>query len=398
LTLNSRHRRPLVILLALLGWVSCTCAAALAGPSDGSIIGATKFIDHGPDAERLNLVIIAEGFTLAEQDAFNNYAQQLVNSLFAFAPFDSFNAAMNVWRLNVASNQAGADENPPCDPEGVGVFVDTYFDASFCNSGIERLLLVNQGLTIITLNNHVPSWDYALVIVNSPIYGGAGGQVATTSLAGSWEQIVIHELGHTAFGLADEYEYWAGCGVDSDRDNHPAAEPSEPNVTTKTVLADIKWKDLILPATPLPTTNNANCDFCDPQPNPFGPQKVGLYEGAHYYHCDAYRPQYNCMMRQLGQVYCTVCKRVARNTLVAYMPVVCECPWQGDYDADGFLTAVDLARLINIVYFGSIGTQDPDCPVRRGDLDFNGFTDTVDLALMIDHVFFGGPGPADPCE
>ena len=48
-------------------------------------------------------------------------------------------------------------------------------------------------------------------VVNSTIYGGSGGSVGTYSLAGGATEIAIHEMGHTAFGLADEYPYYAGA-------------------------------------------------------------------------------------------------------------------------------------------------------------------------------------------
>ncbi|MEW5873662.1 MAG: FG-GAP-like repeat-containing protein [Candidatus Zixiibacteriota bacterium] len=76
----------------------------------------------------------------------------------------------------------------------------------------------------------------------------------------------------------------------------------------------------------------------------------------------------------------------------------CWCPHQGDVNGDGFVDAVDLAILIDIVFFGFLDVQDPCCPTSRADFDGNGVVDAVDLALLIDHVFFGGPGPVDPCE
>jgi hypothetical protein len=165
-----------------------------------------------------------------------------------------------------------------------------------------------------------------VVIVNSTIWGGAGGSIATSCIAGGWENVVLHELGHAAFGLADEYEYWAGCGVDVGHDNYTGGEPSQPNVTTNTNRATIKWGDLILATTPLPTTSNADCSVCDPQANPFPPDTVGAYEGAKYYHCGIYRPQYNCMMRNLTS-FCAVCQEQIMDTLQPYMPKIEWLPW-----------------------------------------------------------------------
>jgi hypothetical protein len=39
-----------------------------------------------------------------------------------------------------------------------------------------------------------------------------GGSVAVSSTHPSASEIVTHEIGHTAFGLADEYDYYAGSG------------------------------------------------------------------------------------------------------------------------------------------------------------------------------------------
>jgi hypothetical protein len=164
----------------------------------------------------------------------------------------------------------------------------------------------------------VPEWHQILVIVNSQIAGGAGGGIAISSTGGSWENIAIHEFGHSGFGLADEYEYYQGCGQETDRDNYVGAEPAEPNVTINTNRATLKWGDLVLAATPLATTSNPDCSQCDPQPNPQPAGTVGAYEGARYFHCDAYRPEYDCMMRNLTG-FCAVCRRRIRQTLRPYL-------------------------------------------------------------------------------
>jgi len=75
----------------------------------------------------------------------------------------------------------------------------------------------------------------------------------------------------------------------------------------------------------------------------------------------------------------------------------CDCPWQADLDATGFIDAVDLALVIDVVFFGSSDVQDPSCYTTRADFNADGFADAVDLAFLIDHVFFGAPGPVDAC-
>jgi len=75
----------------------------------------------------------------------------------------------------------------------------------------------------------------------------------------------------------------------------------------------------------------------------------------------------------------------------------CECPFQGDYDEDTFLTALDLSDLIDALFAGGVDPTDPICPVPRGDLDCDGFTTALDLTVLIDHLFAGGQPPCDPC-
>jgi hypothetical protein len=71
----------------------------------------------------------------------------------------------------------------------------------------------------------------------------------------------------------------------------------------------------------VPTMSNPNCANCDGRPSTAPPGTVGAFEGAHYYHCGAYRPEYNCLMRALDQPFCAACRRVIDNTLQPFLPV-----------------------------------------------------------------------------
>lgn len=91
----------------------------------------------------------------------------------------------------------------------------------------------------------VPLRHQVLCIVNSITYGGSGGTIATCSTNAAAAQIAIHEIGHSAFGLADEY---GGDGTAT-----PAGEPPEPNVTRNTNRVTNKWRALIAATTPMPS-------------------------------------------------------------------------------------------------------------------------------------------------
>jgi hypothetical protein len=286
--------------------------------ADGQVLGATQIVDNGSPAQRFNLVIVSEGYRNEELTQFADDARQLSEVLFATPPFDQLRQAINIYRVDVASTESGAADPVACG--GTGAAPRTYFDASFCTNGIRRLLVVDDLSVLQVVRAQVTQWHMAWVLVNSPVFGGSGGAVATMSKADGTTEIALHEMGHTAFKFADEYEYYAGCGVDVGHDRHPAEEPAEPNVTTNANRQTIKWGGLVLPDTALPTTHNADCRDCDQQASPVPPGTVGAFEGAHYYHCGSYRPEFDCRMRALGFPFCAVCRQVIRDTLAPHLP------------------------------------------------------------------------------
>lgn len=298
------------------------------GTADGTVVGTTKVVDHGADNDHWNLVVLGDGFRAADQTAYDNAVTALTTQLQATAPFDTEWDRINVHRVRVNSTDAGADNPATCGdgstPAGGAVTAATYFDSSFCNSGIRRLLVCDAALAVTTANAQVPGWDAILVIVNATEFGGSGGQVATYSLAPSAIEIAIHEMGHSAFGLADEYEYFTGCSSgETGHDTHGATEPTEPNITVEIDRAKVKWRHLIDAATAVPTTRNANCAQCDTQANPVAAGTIGLFEGAHYFHCGAFRPAFDCRMRTLGQPFCKVCQETIKAKLGAGSKPTC---------------------------------------------------------------------------
>jgi hypothetical protein len=307
------------------------------GTSDGRVIGPDKILDNGPDAERWTVVILPDGYREDELPDFVTDAEQLVATLRRTPPFNrmaptrggntrmkaplkSLMSAVNVYRFDVASTDSGADDPAECG--GPGTVAATYFDARFCVAGIRRLLVVDEGTAITVAGSLVPEFDMIFVIVNSTVYGGSGGSVAVFSKAPGAMRIAIHEMGHTAFGLADEYPYWAGCGTgETGHDTYTGAEPVEPNVTASAADgASLKWSALVRRATPVPTTSNADCSDCDPQPNPVAASTVGAFEGARYFHCGLFRPSFNCCMRDINAPFCAVCAAHIKTTLMPFMP------------------------------------------------------------------------------
>jgi IgA peptidase M64 len=280
--------------------------------SDGTVLGHTQISGTAPANRAFNIVLLAEGFTGTQQGAFNNACADFLKALNGTAPYDELAPAINVFRINVSSTDSGADD--PASTGGTGATPRTYFDATFGGNGIRRLLVCDTTAVLQTAAAQVPQFTVAIVVVNSTVYGGSGGSIGTYSLATGATEIALHELGHSAYGLADEYPYYAG-GNETGHDHHPGGEPTEANVTLNSNRTTLKWGWAVAANTAVPTMSNPNCSTVDNRPSPVPAGTVGLFEGAHYYHCGAYRPEYECKMRDLGQPFCRVCKQAIWNRI-----------------------------------------------------------------------------------
>lgn len=267
-------------------------------------------VGQGDRADRFNLALVSEGFTADELDGFRSAAEAFASALLSLEPFSVLWEQLGLYRIEVASNQSGVSQS------GSG----TYFDAAFEPAPMDRLLLVDEDLVWDVVEELTPSVHAALVIANSQRFGGSGSpRIAVTSLANDWIRTSIHELGHAAFRLADEYDYWIGPDLDGDRDIHPPTEPEAPNVTTRHDRSTLKWLALVDASTAVPTMRNHDCRRCDAQASPVAAGTVGAFEGAHYYHCGAFRGAHDCIMRDLSaDRFCQVCVDAIATDLRGY--------------------------------------------------------------------------------
>jgi len=280
--------------------------------ADGSIVGTTKVIDHGDAARRWNMVILGDGYQLSELEKYHTDALRVISVLSITPPFDQVWNYINIFRVDVASTDSGAD-NPAVCADGnnpVDQQVATYFDSTFCFGGlVRRTLYGNAELALKVAGDLVPQFDVVLVIVNSSLHGGSGGLVSWCSAEPFLPESAIHELGHTFFGLGDEYGY-----PDS---KYVGDEPANPNLTTVADPATAKWAAIIKPGTPAVTNPDSTC-ATDTYPDSLPPGTVGLFEGGGHAHCGLFRPEYDCKMRTLGTPFCAVCQMRILDKLAPY--------------------------------------------------------------------------------
>ncbi|HEX2877084.1 MAG TPA: M64 family metallopeptidase [Polyangiaceae bacterium] len=238
----------------------------------------------GPAADRFNIAVLGDGYRAEDQTKLKTDAQGIIDYLFSVPPLKQYAAFFNVKLVHVISNENGADN-------GNTATRDTALGAHFNCDNIDRLLCIDDGAAAVAAAQDVPEYNFAIVIVNDPKYGGSGGPVCASSSNEQSFEVLAHEIGHSLAHLADEYSYEGNQPPCSQQ-----ADCREANATLRTSLDQIKWKDWIEQGTPLPT----------PATDQYG-KITGLFEGTRYTPLGVYRPQLNCKMRDLGADYCSVC-------------------------------------------------------------------------------------------
>ena len=271
-------------------------------------------LTSGNPANRVDILVMGDGYQSTEQNKFNTDAMILHDSFFGLTPYREYQSFIN-WATGFsASAQSGADHPPylagctstACcaDSDAIGdplagQMVNTAFNGRFCTSQIQRLVTVSSSFVLAAAAAY-PGWDKIFVLVNDATYGGSGGNISVTSTHAQAKQIILHEYGHSFSHLADEYSSpYPGFPACSDLAGNA---PCEANVTNQTGPAQVKWSSWFTPGNPIPT--------------PSGHAGVGLFQGARYLSSGMYRPvDTQCLMQYLNQPFCPVCRQEYVRTL-----------------------------------------------------------------------------------
>ena len=261
----------------------------------------TQIRDNGPRDNRLNIVLLSEGYTSEElATKFPADAETIVESVLASEPFAHYRNHFNAFTIAVASAESGADQ------PAKGIWRNTYFNSSFDSFGLSQSLTLppnnfndnyadGHGKVDRLLMQFVPDYDLAIVVVNDERYGGAAiGRTSTVSMSAAAREVAVHEVGHSFADLGDEYE-------SAGPPDTPRVE--RPNATQQTIRSSIKWSSWISPGTPIPTPETIDTKTGDPVHG----KEVGLFEGANYNTSGWFRPKYECKMRTSSWPFCEVC-------------------------------------------------------------------------------------------
>jgi len=253
----------------------------------------TTILTNGPVSNRLNVVVLSEGYTSAQLGTFLSQATNLTSALFSQPPFQEYQRYFNAFAISVPSYQSGSDH-----PNGP-TFRDTYFNSTY-DSLSDYIITIppnsadtnyshGQGKIDSLLQTFMPNCQLPVLLVNDLTPGGSDGfgKTAITYQGISSSQILSHESGHVLANLGDEYTVPFPGFPDTE----------EPNTTRETRPDFIKWKAWIdTNSTPIPTPPTAQYSSV-----------IGLFQGAHYHVTNWYRPKLNCTMNSPDAPFCDVC-------------------------------------------------------------------------------------------
>lgn len=300
--------------------------------------------DSGDPAEKVDLLLLGDGYTADEHDAFIARAQELTEILFETSPFKERRNDFNVWALAPPAAESGVSR------PSTHTYRDSPIGATYDAFRSERYVLTFDNKNWRRIASSTP-YDFVEILTNTETYGGGGiyGLFSTAAANGEWAPyLFIHEFGHHFAGLADEY-YTSSVAYEAPE---VIIEPYEPNVTALLDPENLKWKHLVKPGTPIPTPwpkagyeehslgvqarraemrasrvpeaemnelfrftkEYAEILFAE---NPHR-HDVGAFEGANYQAKGYYRSEQNCLMFTRTDYFCRVCSAAIEKVIDEY--------------------------------------------------------------------------------
>lgn len=302
-------------------------------------------IEHNGDPrDKVDLLLLGDGFTAAEREAFIARAHELTGMFFETSPFRERRKDFNVWALAPAAAQSGVSR------PSTGVYRDSPIGATYDAFRSERYVLTYDNREWRRIASSA-AYDFVEILTNSDTYGGGGiyGLYSTAAVNSDWaDYLFVHEFGHHFAGLADEY-YTSSVAYEAPAE---ITEPYEPNVTALLDPDALKWRHRVPGDTPLPTPwpkdvyeehslayqarrtrmrdenvaeSEMNKLFRDDQEFVEGlfsaaPYRdaIGAFEGANYQAKGYYRSELNCIMFTRTTDFCRVCSDAIEQVIDEY--------------------------------------------------------------------------------
>jgi hypothetical protein len=288
----------------------------------------------GPSPQKVDLLILGDGYTQADMSKFEADARRLSQHLFEVSPFRERANDFNVWAMAVPTQESGITR------PSTGVHHASALGTRYDIFGSERYVLTLDNRALRDIAQYAP-YEFIEILVNNDTYGGGGifGQFSTAAASNAWANyLFVHEFGHHFAGLADEY-YTSPVAYQS---GGARIEPWQPNVTALRDPEKLKWKQYVKAGTPLPTPwpkaeyeqhsrayqkrraalraatrpeSEMNALFREDLARTRAiladakyRNAIGAFEGANYEASGYYRAAMQCIMFDRSEQFCQVCQ------------------------------------------------------------------------------------------
>ena len=255
---------------------------------------------NGKPSEKVDIVIIPDGYTVEEMKLFKKDCEKFAGYLFNSSPFKENKDKFNIRGVFAPSKESGTDL------PGENIWKNTIMNSRFYTFDLERYLMTSDNKTLRHIASNAP-YDQIYILVNHDKYGGGSiyNHYSVCVNNNQYEEFTfVHEFGHGFASLADEYytsdvAYQDFYSLD--------IEPVDPNLTTLKNF-ESKWKDLVDDETPIPTPATEEYK-----------NVVGAFEGGGYVQAGVYRPMQECTMKSIVvDNFCPVCKRALQGMIDFY--------------------------------------------------------------------------------
>jgi len=231
-------------------------------------LGHTRIVDAGPPSNRVDIVLMNDGYTVKKQKVWNKLAETLPRTFERQATFKEYVSYFNFVRCNLASE----DDNVT----GFGRTASTALGGHVIDSVQGHVAIdaqrVHAMLDELSLEEHD---GLVFAVVRAGSHGTGGGGIACIGAQNT--RIAMHEWGHAFAELGDEYV---------EQTHRRAKGARYPNIADTDDPEQVPWAHWIAAKA----------------------RGIGVYEGADGQVRNRWKPKPSGCVMQDGEFYCEPCR------------------------------------------------------------------------------------------